>query len=203
MNAEPVAARRAARRAGLAAVVAAALLSAGCAAGQHAQTADEKTTLDGTNASVGDMDLRGLAIQAPTGNFYAKGSGALLTVVLVNNGAKADSLTSVTSSAITGWSSFATLAAAQIAQSATSSSGPQGSETVPVAPNDRTPFGTPEAKGGLLLRGLTEQLRPGQAISLTFSFARAGMVKVTVPVALSPSPASSYVPGPSAAGQEP
>ncbi|HET6876574.1 MAG TPA: hypothetical protein VFH38_03510 [Jatrophihabitans sp.] len=102
MNAPRVSAGR--LRIGLA--VAAALLASACAAGQQAQTADEKPTLDGTNADVGAIALRAIAIEAPTQVSYKPGDDAPISIVLVNSSSKPDTLTSVRSSAASGWAGY-------------------------------------------------------------------------------------------------
>jgi copper(I)-binding protein len=82
---------------GLVALVAA-LTTASCTQGQHAQTAKESPAIDGTNASIGSIDLRDVAIVAPsTGPSYPVGSSAELTMVIVNNGSADDNLVGVTS----------------------------------------------------------------------------------------------------------
>jgi copper(I)-binding protein len=102
------------RRVGIALAVAAALLTSGCAAGQHAGTADESPTLNGVNASVGTMLLRALVIEPPAGatTYYAVRSDATVKLVLVNTGTAPDQLTSITSPAFDDWGAFATTAAA-------------------------------------------------------------------------------------------
>src|SRR4051812_20716692 len=47
---------------GIGLAVAAALLTSACAAGQQAATANAKTTLDGVNADLGTIHIRGLVI---------------------------------------------------------------------------------------------------------------------------------------------
>lgn len=102
--------------------MAAVLASSACAAGQRAQTADQKPTLDGTETSVGQLDLRGITIEAPpSGPSYAVGSSARMRLVVVNNGQNNDRLTSITASAITSWGSYATSAQAAAVQSPSSS----------------------------------------------------------------------------------
>jgi copper(I)-binding protein len=104
-------------RACCALAVAAALTSSACAAGRRAQTADQKPTLDGTEATIGQLDLRGITIEAPTtGTSYSIGQSARMRVVIVNSGKSIDRLTAITSSAITGWGSYATAADATAAQ---------------------------------------------------------------------------------------
>jgi copper(I)-binding protein len=104
-----------ARRLGIALAVVAALLTSACAAGQQAATANEKPTLDGANAEVGSINIRGAAIEPPDGNtpYYPTGSDVYVKVVLVNNGNKPDRLTSITSPVASGWGAYATTADAQ------------------------------------------------------------------------------------------
>ena len=205
-----------ARRIGIALAVAAALLSSACAAGQHAQTADEKPSLDGTNASVGAIDLRGIAIEAPSGStvYYPAGADMQLKIVIVNNAEQDDQLTSITSPAIRGWGAYETTADADAvlnahAASSAPASGtttdaplPSAQKSVPIVGNGRVGYSTPEAKGALLLFGATKSIYSATSIPLTFTFANAGQVTVQVPVALSSAPPSSVVPEPSTSSVE-
>lgn len=232
MNAEPVRMRsclvRGTGRIGLAVV--ATLLMSACAAGQQAQTAEESATLDGVNKSVGDIALRGLAIAAPVGSaYYLPGSDAELKLVIVNTGSQSDTLTSITSTAVTGWGSFPSSAQAKAVQSAdgsaaatagpsasgssaassspasspaagpssTTANAPQGSRAVDIAAGGRTSFGVPETKSVLLLLKTIGKLYPGSSIDVTFTFARAGSVTVTVPIQLSASPGTETIKQPS------
>jgi copper(I)-binding protein len=97
------------RRIGIGLAVAAALFTSACAAGQHAATADENNTVDGTNASVGSIDLRAIVIEAATGSTiaYQPGSDMALKIVIVNNAGQPDDLTSITSPAFNDWGTFA------------------------------------------------------------------------------------------------
>lgn len=102
------------RRIGIGLAVAAALLTSACAAGQHAQTADEKNSIDGTNASVGAVDLRAMVIDAPSGSTfgYPAGSDMVLKIVMVNNADKPEKLTSISSPSFSDWGAFTSPAAA-------------------------------------------------------------------------------------------
>lgn len=189
MTAEPVSARRRVI-AGVGAAVAAVLLTSACAAGQQAQTANQKPTLDGTNATIGSIGLRGLAIEAPSGPSYAVGSNPAIKVVLVNSGLKADALTSISSSEATGWGTAP----------GTSGTGASSTSPVSIAAGDRVSYGVPEATDSLLLLGTKAALYPGTSITLTFTFAKAGSVSVQVPVHLTEGhQPASYVPAPSGA----
>ncbi len=189
MNAEPVTERRFARRVAAVVVAAGTLLTAACAAGQDAQTADQKPTLDGTEADVGNLHLRGVSILPPSGTFYRTGSSARMRLVIVNSGATTDRLTSVTSPKVTTWASFNNSLAATANIGATRS--------VPVPPGARTSYGVPETRSVLVLRALKTNVFPGTVVRLTFTFARAGTVTVAVPVQLFSPPGSSTIPEPS------
>jgi copper(I)-binding protein len=225
------------------------LLLSACAAGQSAQTANEKPTLDGTYASVGNIDLRGLAVEAPNGRrpYYAAGSDARIKLVIVNSGQKADSLTSITSPAAGAWGAFASSSDANAAMAADTSprstptppaatssaasqspsrkhhksSGASASASttpappntsipaptpitqVPIAPGSRVSWGVPEATGALLLLHIKKRIYPGSTIPITFTFATAGTVTVSVPIMLSNTPGSSTVPEPAATSSIP
>lgn len=150
MFAEPVSVRRL----GPAVALAAALLISGCAAGQQAQTADEKSTIDGTNATLGSIALRGLAIEPPDGTtpFYGTGTDAAVKLVLVNSGNKTDTLTNITSPAIGDWGAFGTTAAAAAVVSAdnpapASSASASGSASASSTGSARSSAGSSSAAG--------------------------------------------------------
>ncbi|HVU93173.1 MAG TPA: copper chaperone PCu(A)C [Jatrophihabitans sp.] len=216
MKAGGKAQRATARRVGLAAAVAAGLLTSACAAGQVAQTADEKPTLDGANAKVGQyITLGGTALETPTdGISWAKDSNVPLRVVLVNSGQRDDQLTSITSPDFSGWNAYTSVAAASAAHLPPGTDAPAASSSAPAEPptpvtvpaHGRVVFSTENYGAGgnrvLLLNGAKQDLHPGMPVSLTFTFATAGTVTLTVPVQLSKSPQTSIIPGPSATGQE-
>lgn len=193
------------RRIRFGAAVVAALLTAACAAGQQAQTADESPSLDGTNVDVGHMALRGLAIESPQGIAYKPGESASIRVVLVNRGSSTDILTSVSSPAAAGWAAYGGNPATTSTVSPTNSPSPEvlrPRSSVPIGPGRRVSYGVPEATGTLLLTQIKQALRPGELVSMTFTFAHSGSVDVQVPVQLSPNPPTAILPGPSATGQE-
>jgi copper(I)-binding protein len=189
------------RRAGIAVAAIAALLTSACAAGQQAETAEESPTLDGTNADVGKIALRGLAIESPHGIAYQPGSSATVKIVIVNRGSSTDRLTSITSPAASGWAAYGGAAASSSASSGPAAEVLKPLSAVAITPGDRVSYGTPDATGTLLLTQVKQAIRPGTQISMTFTFADAGSVKVTVPVQLSTNPPTAVLPGPSATGQ--
>ena len=87
-----------ARRIGIGAVTVAVLTLTGCAAGQHAQTADVVPAIDGATANVGPIALRGVIVTAPTDKSYPAGGDAGLQLIMVNDGSSDDELVSVSTS---------------------------------------------------------------------------------------------------------
>lgn len=154
--------------AALAATAAAAvLLTSGCAAGRQAQTAEQLPSHDGTQARVGDIALRGLAIKSPsTGAGYAPGSSAPLIVVFINTGKTADRLTSVSSTSATGWS----VVNGQSGGGALSSAGPGASYTPPSSAGASTPSAA-----------LTSPTAAGTGVPTPASGGSGGTAPVSVP----------------------
>ena len=68
---------------------------AGCAAGQHAQTAEQRPTVDGTNVDLGSLAIRDVSVEYPPQGVYEKGSDARLQMVVVNTGQSSDALVEV------------------------------------------------------------------------------------------------------------
>lgn len=128
-----------------------------CSAGFNAETLRERTVLDGTNATVGDLNVRYINV----------GDGELDGYVY-NNGDSEDTLTSV---AVDGGDAMRL-----------GTSLPAGQLT---ALSGNSP--------GVTLRGL--ELPVGTSVSVTLTFAVAGPITMTVPVALpSQRPTRSPVP---------
>lgn len=88
------------RRVGVGVAVAAGALLAlgGCAAGQHAQTAEEIPVVDGVSAQAGPIALRAVTV-APPDNNYAAGADAPLQLVIANQSGTDDKLVEVTTPA--------------------------------------------------------------------------------------------------------
>jgi hypothetical protein len=229
VNAESVRPTRARlRTAGAAVAVAATLLTSGCAAGRAAQTADQVPTQDGVNATVRNMALRGLSVEAPASPYYVAGSDVVVNLVLVNTGNTDDALTGISTTSATGWGSFASIGnAAQVqgaansaalasaspsvtasssTASGTSATGsapaPKGSKNVPIPAGERVSYGVPDATGEQQLAGTVGRLYPGNSVTLDFTFAKAGDIKVIVPIQLSGNPGEASVSAPATEGGE-
>ena len=162
------------------ALLATATALAGCGAGQSSQTYQPRTAADSTNASVGSLALRNLAITAPsTGVALLAGGDAVLTGTFVNEADKADKLLSATTDvAPTVELRQAGAVVADIA--------------VPA-------LGLSSGDASLILHGLTRTLRPGDYVTVTLAFAENGRKAVSVPVRNDFSrPRDNPTPGPSA-----
>jgi len=225
---------------------------AGCAAGQLAQTAQQRPTVDGQEAQVGPIAIRYAALEYPTSGSYEQGSDARLRMVVVNTGDSADVLTSVrsdvaedvtitqgTSPSATGAATAAPSLSPSPTGSATFSPSPTPGGTASGTPTGQaeppqssvsagsgapsetpsgsasgaaSPSGSPAAGASptpaagaaenapitippngyvsfigdgptVLLTGLTQELRPAQNLSVTFTFQNAGSTTVTIAVA--------------------
>lgn len=227
-------------------VVAGGLALAGCAAGQEAQTAEQRPTVDGQNASLGPLDLRDVALEYPAAGLYRQGGDARLRMVVVNDSGDADALVgirtdaaqevTITEAATGGTGSTTPTPAGTSAEpsstpTGTASGTPTGtrepaspSATVgPGEPSDdpdatesgssespapsapgsgratATPSGgarpltsVPLPPNGLVqfrddgpvitLAGLTRQLRPSEALQVTFVFQNAGELTLRIAV---------------------
>ena len=143
-------------------VLCGAALSA-CGTGLEAQTYKARTPYDYTNAELGDLSLRNLAIEAPLSDgVLAKGDVATLTGAVVNTGATDDALTSASSDAA---------ATAKLLVDGS----PVTSVPVPAS-------GTSGTTWAVSLEGLTKDLRAGQYVTVTLTFDKAGRTTLQVPV---------------------
>jgi len=206
--------------------VCAALLTSACAAGQQAQTGEIVPAVDATSGAIGDLRLHDVAIHSPDGPSYQAGDAAELQLVIVNVGHVADTLTNISSPAASGYQVFATTAEASAAVSPSASSSPSdtasgsssasgsgsasGSSSA-AAPSPPTSLQVPPDEAlrlsittdtAVLLVKLTKVLFPGTTVPITFTFAGAGSVTLTVPVqiTLSGGSAGLTIPPPSSSG---
>lgn len=194
------------RTLGIGLAVAAVLVSSACAAGQQAATANEKNTVDGANADIGMIHIRGIVVDPPTLS-YKSGDSATVKVVLVNtSGTKSDMLTSVTSPVFSDWGTFSTTAqadavlaadASQPAKKKSASPLPTPNRQVLIPAGARASFGTPESTGALVFLKFTKDVYPGTTIPVTLRFAQAGTITIAVPIGLSGSVNTSPIATPS------
>jgi copper(I)-binding protein len=163
----------------------AAVLTAACAAGQQAQTAEEKSSVDATQGGVGKIQLVGVAMRAPSGTSYASGSSVPLIAYIVNNGQTSDQLVKIASTAFKGWSVVPSKSVTTATSGATTAAGPAqtigAGSALGFGLQNLTPSGAGSPKT-IMLSGLAMRLYPGSSIKITFSFANAGDATLTVPV---------------------
>jgi copper(I)-binding protein len=138
----------------LAALLSAALLSS-CSTGLNNQTYQPRTPADSTSAQVGDLALRGFAVELdPEGP-------PLVVGVVVNQGTEGDALVG------------ATTPVAPTVQYLSQDG----------APNlDLPPGRSSGSTWALLLDGMAEPLVGGTFIDVTLEFAKAGKTTISVPV---------------------
>jgi copper(I)-binding protein len=152
-------------------VVVGGLALAGCGAGQVAQTAQQKPTVDGQMAQVGPLAIRDAALEYPAGGVYERGSDARLRMVVVNSGIASDSLVSVSSPVATdvtisqGASAGATGSATpEPSESASATAAPSATETASgtAEPSPSAATGTPSgsASGSPSESGTTPTASP-------------------------------------------
>lgn len=187
------------RTLGIGLAVVTALLTAGCAAGQHAATADERPTFNGVNGDVGSIHLRGMVIDPPRGPSYSAGDDARLKLVIVNVGSKPDLFESISSPAFADWGAVKTSTACAASRPAPAAGQSPSNQQVVIPAGCRVSWGTPEATGTLSVLSFSAKVFPGTTIPMTLTFAQAGSITLRVPIALSGSPNTSPIPEPSGA----
>jgi copper(I)-binding protein len=224
VTALPAASRPARRRIAVSLLACAALLTSACAAGQHAQSAEQTPAIDGAGGNVGTVQLHAVALAGPAGGpSYAVGQNAALNFVVVNTGTQPDTLTGITSAVASGATTAQTAAdAAGLIGTPSASASDSSSSTDTSSPTDTTSASTPPTTGSfspiqiaagtsqafgvqptdpvVVLTGLKQQLFPGTQISVTFTFQSAGSVTITVPIALTTPTSPLSVSPPAGAG---
>ncbi|MET4047874.1 MULTISPECIES: hypothetical protein [unclassified Rhodococcus (in: high G+C Gram-positive bacteria)] len=160
----------------------AALTLTACGSGQISQTAQQVSAVNGNFANVGDISLRNVHVVYPQSEEYSiePGGKVELGFVAVNNSATTpDRLTRISTTA---------------ASSVTVGKEPGGSEIAPLtALGAGAPTGT-EVDDELIplqmivveLNSISEDVRPGLTVPVTFTFEEAGDVEVLVPVDAGP-----------------
>jgi hypothetical protein len=215
--AQPKAGRARRNRIGVLGLAGAALVAlSGCAAGQYAQTADETPAIDGVAVDIGTMNVRAVAVVAPSQPSYPQGGSAPLQLVLVNAGQQPDTLRTVTTDVASGVTFYPSVAAMQSAlgistptssgaTSAASSSGTSAASSSPsstsgragptlsgitVQPTQRVSIGIVDTDPAIVLTGLTKPLFPAQSFRITFGFANSGSGTFAVAVHLGQAPSN-------------
>lgn len=148
----------------------------GCSAGQQAATSQQRTNAGGANGQVGEIAVEHVSIRfgdnpVPGDQVYEAGETAALRLTIVNTGSGADELVGVASPVAT---------------------------TVAISGDTRVPGGQVLTAGyadfpasvampdateiEVVLQGLTAPLRAGLTYPVTFSFDRAGELRLDVPL---------------------
>jgi copper(I)-binding protein len=143
-----------------AATTALALALTGCAAGQISQTAQQVPAIDGANATAQGIAIRNVVFAVPTSSAYPAGSSVPLKLWVSNTTLATEKLTAVSSpgaggATISGAAEFPAKSLVEI---------------------------TPDSKISITLTGLKQELSYGHSLPVTFSFATAGPLTVTVPI---------------------
>lgn len=163
-------------------------LTAACGAGLHAETLNERTTIDGANAQTGFLRIRDGYLQAPPGGIeYPAGSTIPIRLTVVNIGDRPDTLTEATSPL-----------GQVVVQSASSSASASAAGTEPVeipAGGSVTIGGTGATDAQMSLRQIPRSIRITTFVPITLRFGQSDEVTIMAPVG------SGYGPGASGSGQ--
>lgn len=140
-----------------------ALVTAGsltaCGASLDAQTYQERNNADSSNAAVGTLAVRDVAVAPPANGLYEAGEDAVLTLFVANAGTEDDELVDV------------------VTDIATEVVLPDGGVEVPG-------LGATDGEVEVELLGLTRDVRSGEYVDVELVFADAGTQRVRVPVQL-------------------
>jgi copper(I)-binding protein len=144
-----------------AALALAAAALAGCGTGMEAQTYQQKGRQDSARADLNQLVVRNLHVQGPLAGVIPAGGDAVLTGSFVNQGGTADRLRDVTSDLAT--SVTLTLDGKPVTGIPVPAQGASGTWTA-------------------VLSGLTRDVRPGEYIPVSLTFATNGRTTLEVPV---------------------
>lgn len=174
---------RAFSKAAIALVAAAAL--AGCGTGQISQTADQASAVNGASATVGDLALRDVRIQATqTGDALEPGQTVDLVFVVSNQSTDTDDeLTDIRTSV--GKVSPLTGGKTVPAGGVLIVSAPAGPE-LPTAPAAKALPEVANASTASATVTLDKAIRNGLTYNFTFDFKEAGPVRLDVPISAGP-----------------
>jgi copper(I)-binding protein len=155
-----------------------------CSAGQVTQTATQERDKVGAMAQAGDLTIRAVRLESPSGGTYDSGDEAELQMAIVNAGDEPDALVGISGEGF-GDVEFDSGSTATTSPTATPTGTPgsrPSSDTEIEIPGRGTIFiGTDGAS--VTLTDLEQSLTTGQYLELTFEFEKAGEVTFPVTVA--------------------
>lgn len=175
-----------------------AIMVGGCGAGQITQTSTQVAAVDGAAGTVGQIAVRDAAIvfgPSNTAAIHPAGGDAALQLSIVNFGATTDKLVGASSPVARtvtidgnptiseGRSLIVDGGGANAAAAPTVTAAPAGGPATPVADAIPTPDAQGDTSAQMVLTGLTQDIRSGLTYPVIFTFERAGVVTVQVPVA--------------------
>ncbi|MEE2032551.1 copper chaperone PCu(A)C [Rhodococcus chondri] len=158
----------------LIALVAVAGLTVACGAGQISQTSTQTAAINGTNAQLGDLDLRNVYFHAePSDSGDARYGQVEVAFTVINNSGTTDRLVSVESKAATSLRLEGPEQAREIRPGTALSAG----QPVEQLDNPSAPDQPVTVRGEFP----DDVIRPGLTYPVTFTFERAGSVTLQVP----------------------
>jgi len=159
-----------------------------CGAGQIVQSAHQRSAVDGTRGSIGEVEVQNATVVAPKADFWEKGSEIQLDLTIVNRSLVPDELESVTyggaEAVLASTGTPADGSAAATAAAPTSSAAPSTSAAPVSAPFTlpaQSAFDVPR-DGTITIDKTTQDLYPSASIELEFTFKNAGTLTMEVPV---------------------
>lgn len=181
--------RRTARRTRLAAAAIALPLAlgavlTGCSSGQFTQTAEKRSSVEGSHAEVGDMRIVNAHFVAPDEGKYESGDKVDLEMVVASMGEE-DEITLIS---IDGEDATITGGGAAESSGAASSSAPASSEstsgggTITVPANGKV-YVSADGGDATIEATMPDEVYPATLIPVTVTFKNAGEVEFNVPVA--------------------
>ncbi|MPY79468.1 MAG: copper chaperone PCu(A)C [Actinophytocola sp.] len=151
---------------------------ASCSSGQITQTATHLAAVNGDGAAVGKLQVSNATLAYPEEGqrFWAEGSDVPVIMTITNNGEKPDTLRSVS-----------TGVASEVVVEGDTIIGAQKALTVGDSTKEVSEAGTETEAGEvgtatITLEGLSQDLFPGQVVTVTLTFANAGSVDLRVPI---------------------
>jgi copper(I)-binding protein len=168
------------RRVVAVAVAAASLTLTGCAAGQHAQTVNQKPAVDGVTADSGSVGIRYAGVAAPeNGKSWDAGANVPLELVIVNNGLKDDTLTGVSSAAAS-----AVIVSGGPIDIPAGSTTPAAIKPLVIPAGRSIEVGLSNTDAGILLQGAKTPLFPSQTVPVTLTFKSGAQIDAMLAVKL-------------------